>query len=363
MYTTLVGRPVDELDTPALLLDLDVFERNLASMAADITSRGPAWRPHSKAHKSPAIAHKQIEAGAIGITCAKVSEAEVFAASGIRDILIANQIIGPIKTRRLAALARHADIGVLVDNAENVCELDASAKAAGSNPRVLIEIETGMERAGVLPAAALELAKRIAASNSLRFAGVQTWEGHTVGMAESPERQQKILDACQALAETAEQIRAAGIPVDIVSAGGTGTYLTSSGFAGITEIEAGGGIFGDLWYQGFHVNVEPALTVLAQVTSRPTPARVLTDAGRKSIDPTTFSPRIKNIAMNGALRLSAEHGTFYLETASSFPAIGDRIEYMVGYSDQCTHLHEAFYGIRNGVVETVWPVLARGRLQ
>jgi D-serine deaminase-like pyridoxal phosphate-dependent protein len=363
MHTTVVGRPVHELDTPALLLDLDAFEANVAAMAADIASRGAAWRPHAKAHKCPAIAHRQLEAGAIGITVAKVGEAEVFAASGVRDILIANQIVGPIKTRRLAALAHHADVAVLVDNPENVRELDAAARDAGSCPRVLIEIETGMQRAGVLPDRALELAKQIAACRSLRFAGVQTWEGHTVGMAESPERQQKILDACRALVETAEAIRSAGIPVEIVSGGGTGTYLTSSGVTGVTEVEAGGGIFGDLWYHGFKANVQSALAVLTQVTSRPTPTRVICDAGRKSIDPTTQAPQIRGLSIEGNIRLSAEHATISLPEASDTPRIGERLEYLIGYSDQCTHLHEAFYGIRNGMVETVWPITARGRLQ
>src|SRR5688572_21048377 len=125
MLTSIVGRPISEIDTPALLIDLDAFERNIATMACDIAQRGASWRPHSKAHKCPAVAHKQIQAGAIGITCAKVGEAEVFAAAGIRDILIANQIVGPIKTRRLAALCRQADVIVAVDNLDNVCELDA----------------------------------------------------------------------------------------------------------------------------------------------------------------------------------------------------------------------------------------------
>lgn len=364
MQTTVVGLPVSALDTPALLIDLDAFEHNVAAMAADITSRGPAWRPHCKAHKCPAIAHKQIQAGAIGITCAKLGEAEVFAANGVRDILIANQIVGPIKTRRLAALARHADVMVLVDHPDNVRELDAAALAAGSRIRVLIEIETGMQRGGVLPGRhALDLAKLIAAAPGLRFAGVQTWEGHTVGMAEGPQRQAKIVEACQSLVAIANEIRAAGISVGIVSAGGTGTYLTSSGVEGITEIEAGGGVFGDLWYQSFNANVKTAMTLLAQVTSRPTPTRVLIDAGRKSIDPTIFPPAVKGLDIDGPIRLSAEHGIFYLPEPGDWPKIGNRIEMLIGYSDQCTHLHENFYGIRRGIVETVWPILARGKLQ
>lgn len=364
MHTTLVGLPVADLDTPALLIDLDAFERNIAAMARDIADRGSAWRPHAKAHKCPAIAHKLLAAGAIGITVAKVGEAEVFAAAGISDILIANQIVGPIKTRRLAALARHADVIVAVDDLANVDAIDRAAAEAGSRPRIVIEVDTGMARAGV-PAgsAAVALAEAISSRRHVRFAGVMSWEGHTVGMAESPERQARIVSACESLVGTAEAVRAAGIPVEIVSAGGTGTYLTSSGIPGVTEVEAGGGIFGDLWYRTFDANVETAMTLMAQVTSRPTPTRAIIDAGRKSIDPTTHPPLVKNLQVSGKIGLSAEHGTINLDAPSATPRPGDRVELLIGYSDQCTHLHEHFYGIRNGCVETVWPILARGKLQ
>ena len=364
MLTSIVGRPVSEVDTPALLIDLDAFERNIAGMAADIAARGAAWRPHSKAHKCPAIAHKQIAAGAIGITCAKVGEAEVFVANGIKDILIANQIVGPIKTRRLAALCRHADVAVAVDNADNVCELDAAAGEAGSRPRVVIEVNVGMERCGVAPGAAtVELAKRIAASKHLNFAGVMAWEGHTLTIKDDDARKAAILGAVEKLVETAEACRAAGLAVEIVSAGGTGTYLTSSGVKGVTEVEAGGGIWGDVSYRQLGANVEPALSLMTQVTSRPTPTRVVTDAGRKSIDPTNTMPVLRDLETTGKHAFSAEHGTITLLDGSPSPKIGDRLYYDVGYSDQCTHLHEAFYGIRDGCVETVWPLAARGKLQ
>ena len=151
MDSYLVGRPLAELDTPALIVDLDAMENNIATVSKDIASRGVAWRPHAKGHKCPAITHRQIAAGAIGVTCAKLGEAEVMAAAGIRDILVANQIVGPIKARRLAGLAAQADVIVAVDSAENVGELDAAAYAMGTRPRVVIEVNTGMERAGTLP--------------------------------------------------------------------------------------------------------------------------------------------------------------------------------------------------------------------
>lgn len=364
MLSTLVGLPVSELDTPALLIDLDAFERNIATMAGDIAQRGARWRPHAKAHKTPAIAHRQLAAGAIGITCAKLSEAEVFVAAGIKDILIANQIVGPIKTRRFASLCRHADVIVAVDDPGNVQELDDAAGAAGSHPRVVIEVNTGMKRCGVEPGApTVELAKRIVASPNLRFAGLMAWEGHAMSIKSEPDRVAEIVRACGELVETAEVCRAAGLRVDIVSAGGTGTYLTSSGVQGITEIEAGGGIWGDITYLELGANVTPALSLMAQVTSRPTPTRVIVDTGRKSIDPSNCQPRPRDLETTGAYSFSAEHGTINLINPSDRPKIGERIYWQVGYSDQCNHLHENFYGIRNGLVETIWPIAARGKLQ
>jgi D-serine deaminase-like pyridoxal phosphate-dependent protein len=364
MLTSIVGRPISELDTPALLIDLDAFERNIATMAADIAQRGAEWRPHSKAHKCPAVAHKQIEAGAIGITCAKVGEAEVFVAAGIKDILIANQIVGPIKTRRFAALCRQADVKVAVDSLDNVRELDAAGREAGSRPRVVIEINTGMERSGVAPGGAtVELAKRIADCKSIQFAGVMSWEGHVLTIKDEEERKSATLEAVQKMVDTAEACRAAGLTVEIVSAGGTGTYLTTSGIPGVTEIEAGGGIWGDVSYRRLGANVEPALSLMIQVISRPTPTRIITDAGRKSLDPSNTMPALRDLETTGVFGFSAEHGTINLVNPSDTPTIADRLYYDIGYSDQCTHLHEYFFGIRNGCVETVWPVAARGKLQ
>jgi D-serine deaminase-like pyridoxal phosphate-dependent protein len=364
MLTSLVGLPVSELDTPALLIDLDAFERNIASMASDIAARNCAWRPHIKVHKTPAIAHKQIAAGAIGVACAKVGEAEVMAAAGIGDILIANQIVGKIKTRRLAQLCRHAAVMTSVDGVANVRELDAAAREHGSRIGVAIEVNIGMERSGVQPGeAALALAHEVAACEGLRFAGVMAWEGQAMAMTPGPEREAEIIRACRSLVETAEAIRAAGVPVEIVSAGGTGTYLTSAAVDGITEVQAGGGIFGDQIYRDFGARVEPALTLLTQVVSRPTPDRIIVDAGRKSIDPSLRPPLVKGLPTTKPIGLSAEHGKILLDQPCDSPGVADRLEYWVGFGDQCNHLHEHFYGIRNGVVETVWSIAARGKLQ
>jgi D-serine deaminase-like pyridoxal phosphate-dependent protein len=306
----------------------------------------------------------QVEAGAIGVACAKLGEAEVMAANGIRDILVPNQIVGPIKARRVAALAIQSDICVSVDAIENVRELDQAALRLGTRPRAVIEVDTGMKRAGVQPGdAARKLANEMAKCEGLRFAGLMTWEGHCWSIDDPAERLAEINRAVGSLVETAEQIRADGIPVEIVSAGGTATYLTTSGIEGVTEIQAGGGIFGDIEYLQQGANVQRALSLMCQVTSRPTAERVITDAGRKTIDPGNRQPEPRGISLSGPISFSAEHGTLDLAQPSSDPRPGDRIFFNVGYSDQCNHLHENFYGVRNGVLETIWPILGRGKLQ
>jgi D-serine deaminase-like pyridoxal phosphate-dependent protein len=359
----LVGQPVSALDTPALLVDLDVLTHNITTMAADITTRGASWRPHTKANKNPAIAHQLLAAGAIGVTVAKVSEAEVMAAAGIRDILIANEIVGPIKTRRLAALARHADVIVAVDNPSNIPELDEAAAAAGSRPRVLIEVNTGMNRCGVDPERVVDLAKQVAACEHLRFAGVMAWEGHAMEELAPEPRKAIIEKAVGLLTGAADACREAGLPVEIVSCGGSGTYLVSAGIPGVTEVQAGGGIFGDAAYLELGANVRPALTLMAQVTSRPAPDRVIVDSGRKTVDPGYRSPVPDGLTLAKPPSFSAEHGVLTLAEPSECPHIGERVNFRIGYSDQIMHLHDYLFGVRNGVVETVWPIAGRGHLQ
>jgi D-serine deaminase-like pyridoxal phosphate-dependent protein len=363
---TMVGRPVSELDTPALLVDIDTMDRNIAHIAATMRAHGVQWRPHAKGHKSPAITRRQMAAGAIGATVAKVSEAEVMAANGVTDILIANQVVGPIKTRRLAAVIAEtgADIIVAVDNPGNVQELDAAAAEYGVQPRVVVEVDTGMKRCGVAPGEpAIALAKAIAASPNLRFAGVMAWEGHTVSMMDHPARREEIARAIARLTETADAIRAAGLPVAVVSCGGSGTYLHAAPQPGITEVQAGGATMGDGFYRELEAQVEPALTLLATVTSRPTADRIIIDAGRRAIDPAQRPPTARGLDGVESIKFSAEHGVITLGRPVEAPRVGDRLELEVNYTDQAVHLHEQIYGIRDGVVAEVFPVLNRGKLQ
>lgn len=364
MITSLVGQKLNALDTPALLIDREALHSNMNLMVSTLREHGVGWRPHSKAHKSPAVAHLQIAAGAHGITCAKTSEAEVYVAAGIGDILIANQVVGPIKTRRLAHLARQADIAVAVDSLQNAKEHAAAAAAAGTSPRLVIEFDCGMNRAGVAPGSAgLELARAIAAMTHVRFGGVMTWEGHTLSVNDPQDRESAIRSALLPVLETVESIRAAGIEVPIVSCGGTGTFLTTAGIEGVTEVQAGGGIFGDRLYRDLDVPVQPALTLLATVTSRPTPERIIVDAGRKSVDPSNLVPEVIGLESVASMAFSAEHGTIQLSAPNETIQIGDRLRFNIGYSDQVVHLHEHLFVVKDNEIDAVWPTYARGRLQ
>src|SRR4051794_16120615 len=214
----LIGEPTSALDTPALVVDLDVMAANIARVAALCRESGVNWRPHCKAHKTPEIAHMQIAAGAIGVTCAKLGEAEVMAASGVRDIVIANQIVGPIKIARLVALAEHADPVVCVDNVANITALDAAFASTGKRLRVAIEVNIGMNRAGVEPGErVVDLAREIGSRGALRFAGVLGWESHATTIADDAEKERTVRAAVARLTATAQACRQAGLPAEIVS--------------------------------------------------------------------------------------------------------------------------------------------------
>ncbi|MBI3707028.1 MAG: DSD1 family PLP-dependent enzyme [Proteobacteria bacterium] len=363
--SSLIGHSKTALDTPALLVDLDVMEANIARIAATCRAHGVAWRPHSKAHKTPEIARKQIAAGAIGVTCAKLGEAEVMAASGIRDILIANQIVGPIKIGRLIGLADRADPIICADSSENLMELDAAARRAGKRLKVAIEVNIGMNRAGVEPGTpVLALAREIASRPGLRFVGLVGWESQATTIADSAEKERVVRDAVAALAASARACKEAGHTVEVVSCGGTGTFPYCAKQPGVTEVQVGGAIFSDMHYRThYHVDFPPALTVLATVTSRPTPTRIVVDAGKKTMSGDAAMPAPTGLPAIGAVKLSAEHAKIELERPSDTPRIGDKIEFIVGYSDTTVHLHEEIIGVRGGHIEAVWPVAGRGKIK
>lgn len=359
-----VGLSKWELDTPALLVDLDLVDRNIATMAAFFREMRVGWRPHCKGLKVPALVHKEIAAGAIGPTCAKLGEAEAMAAAGIKDILIANQVVGAIKVARLVNLLALADVMVAVDSLENAEELSAASHRAGHHLRVLVELDVGMNRAGIQPGEpVVDLSRKLRDLPGLRYMGLMAWEGHCGRIADPTKRKAACEYAVGLLLDSAELCRKAGLPVKIVSCGGTETFQYTARIPGITEVQAGGGILNDLHYASRGVGHPFALTVLSTVTSRPTPTRIIVDAGRKSMSDGAAMPMPKDMNDLELVRLSAEHGKIEMQNPSGKPMIGDKLEWIVGYGDTTVCLHDEMVGIRSGNVEVVWPVLARGKVR
>ena len=354
-----------DLDTPALLVDLDMMENNIRIMANRCKSNGLFWRPHSKGHKTPAIAHKQIEAGALGITCAKLSEAEIMAASGIRDILVANQIVGHQKATRLAHLQRQAKVMVGVDDPIHIQTISDAAQKASTTVPILVEVNIGMDRCGVAPGKpALVLAQQADAAPNVIFAGIMGYEGHAMTLPD-PEKEKACREAIAHLESTKDLIEKEGLKVDIVSAGGTGTLAFTPEFPGITEIQAGGGIFMDTFYKN-DLNVQgldQALTILTAILSHAEPHRAVADAGRKTTSNQFSLPEVKDITGITVAGLSAEHALLELNNPSKQIKIGDKLELISGYSDMTVFLHDQIYGIRNDHVETVWNILGRDKKQ
>ena len=366
MPQSLIGSHKTELDTPAFFIDLDLLDSNIQRMSEFIRKNGKQWRPHEKCHKTPAIALKQIEAGAIGVTCGKVSEAEVMAAGGIRDILVANMVVGERKWERVAALCRWADPIIACDHYAQVEPLAAICRQRGVAPRIIIEVNIGLDRVGARPGRdTLELAEGIDKLKGVRFVGIMGYEGHLLRVEPPEEKRTKIREAMGVLEHCRDLIKGKGICCDIVSAGGTGSYQYSSDCPGITELQAGGGIFADPMYQKMCgvTGLDYSLTVLATVVSRPLLEKAVLDSGRKTLNPDTCLPFLKNYPDAEITRMSAEHCELKLGPESQRLKIGDKVELVVGYADFTTVLHDEFYGFRKDVLETTWPILGRGKLQ
>jgi D-serine deaminase-like pyridoxal phosphate-dependent protein len=359
------GDPYLDLDTPALLLDLDAFQRNLDTMARFFAGKNASLRPHAKTHKCPEIARRQLEAGAIGITCAKVGEAEVMAQAGIRDILIANQVVGSTKIDRLTDLAADRAMIVAVDDPANVVALSQACRVKGVSLRVLVEVDIGMHRCGVEPgAAALGLAQKVADAPNLELAGLMGYEGHLVSIVDPEERRSRVLEALTPLQETRDLLEQNGLPVSIVSGGGTGTYDISGAYPPMTEIEAGSYVFMDSTYLKVRPEFEPALYVLSTVISRPTPARVVTDAGRKTITNDQGNPQAIGVPGATVRSLSEEHGILDLaepDVVQLRP--GDKLRFIPSHCCTTTNLYDSLHVIRDNTLVDTWPIAARGHAQ
>ncbi len=356
------GQRLDDLDTPVLWTDLDRMERNTARLSRFFADAGIGWRPHIKGIKVPALAHKLMEAGALGVTCAKVGEAQAMAAAGITDILIANQVVGATKGKRLAELVRDADVKVAVDCEQNILELGSAGTTAGTEIGVVVELNIGMDRAGTQPGeTALGLARLAHETPGLRFRGLMGWEGHARSYEDLDERRSAISEAMGLLAATAELCRNAGLPVDIVSAGGTGTYHVAAHHPGITEMQAGGATFCCARCRAWGADTEHSLFLRARVTSRPAPDRIIFDAGFKTLPLWAGEPQPLGLPAVKSIVMSAEHGIVTLEAPDSTVQVGDLHDFVVGYGDATVFLHDRLYGIREDRVEAAWDIDARGQ--
>jgi D-serine deaminase-like pyridoxal phosphate-dependent protein len=364
VYEPKPGMSVEELDTPTLLLDLEAFQRNVTKMAAFFADKPAELRPHAKSHKCPEVAHRQIKAGAIGITCAKVSEAEVMAGAGVSDILVANQVVGAIKIDRLTDLAARCNLMVAVDDPTNVQDLATACGAKGVTLGVLVEVDTGMKRCGVQTGEdALELARLVVDAPNLTFEGLQGYEGHLVHVLDRGNRAAGVREAMGLLQATKALIELSGIPVLTVSGGGTGTYDLSGSVPPMTEIQAGSYVFMDAKYIQVRPEFEPALTVLSTVLSRPIPGRIITDAGLKTMPPDFGWPKLLDHAAE-VVGLSEEHAKLMAEDPGAVTLQpGDRVRFIPSHCCTTVNLHDRLYVVRDGVLVDIWPIAARGCAQ
>jgi len=353
-----------EIDTPALLLDKPKLERNIKRMA-EFVAAGPAkLRPHAKTHKCVEIAKLQLDAGAVGITCAKVGEAEALADGGIPDILIANEIVGPLKIARLVKLARRCRVTVAVDDADNVRQLSEAAVAAGVTLGCYVEVNVGMDRCGVEPGEpATQLARLVEAAQGLSFDGLQAYEGHLQNVMPFAEREARAkLDMRKALSAS-QHIEAGGLKVGQISGCGTGTHTITGRLPWMTELQCGSYATMDAQYAAVGgATYENALTVLATVISRPAPDKAIVDAGLKAITP-EFGP--PTVLVRGAewVDFSEEHGVVTLAGPAQELRVGDKIALVPRHGCTTVNLYDHYQVIEDGAFAGTWKVAARGRCQ
>jgi D-serine deaminase-like pyridoxal phosphate-dependent protein len=357
--TTAIGQPLSVLDSPQLVLDLDVVDANLKRLFDACRQHGVKARVHFKSLKCTGLARYIAARGADGFLCAKLNEAEALVDAGITDVFIANQIVGPIKLKRLVALAKRAPVRVCVDDAENIAQMGAAAKEAGATLGVLVEVDVGMNRCGVMPGEpALALAKKVRDTPGLRFVGLQGYDGHLQLMTDAVEKRKRCHEGLEALVGTGRMIEKAGIPVEVITGGGTGTWEYVSQFKGMTEIQPGSFVIMDCAYNPVRPEFGCALTVRATVISRRAGLYVL-DAGSKAISQDFGTPIIKGRPKDKVLRLSEEHARVESDDASI--RVGDVFEVVPAHCCATMNLHRNCVAVRQGKVEALWPIEASGR--
>ncbi|MGT2435816.1 DSD1 family PLP-dependent enzyme [Bradyrhizobium betae] len=368
-----IGAPLSEIDTPALIIDLDAFERNLDTMAAAANKLGVRLRPHAKTHKSPIIAAKQIARGAVGMCCQKVAEAEILVAGGVSDVLVSNEVVGLRKLERLAALARHARISVCADDSIAVEQLALAAERAGSHIEVLVEVDVGAGRCGVRPGpAAADLARQVADSRFLSFGGLQAYHGSAQHLRTPEERRAAIASAANATKATLRALEDAGFQCRTIGGAGTGTFELEGASGMWNELQAGSYIFMDADYAKNVADgtrnaspFEHALFVIATVMSTASGERAVIDAGHKALSNDSGFPAVLGRPDLRYHRPSDEHGVLEFDGASSRLALGDKVTLIPGHCDPTVNLYDWYVGVRgfntpDARVEALWPIAARG---
>lgn len=365
------GMALADVDTPALLLDLDAFEANVACMQSFADGAGLRLRPHAKTHKCPAIARYQIAAGAIGVCCQKVSEAEILVDGGVADILVSNEVVGQRKLARLAELARRARIGVCVDHPQQVRDLEAALGAAGATIDVLVEVDVGAGRCGVQPGEpALALARQIVSSECLNLGGLQAYHGRAQHLRSPGERQAAIAEAARLAAATRDALEAEGISCPVVTGAGTGTFECEAMSGVYGELQVGSYIFMDGDYAANDVaqdslfrQFQHSLHVLATVMSCNHSGQAVLDAGLKAFSVDSGMPLVAGHPQASVLKASDEHGvvSFAPEDAAEF-TLGNKVRLVPGHCDPTVNLYDWLVCYRGNNVEDVWRISARGAL-
>jgi 3-hydroxy-D-aspartate aldolase len=363
-----IGTTLDEVDTPALIVDLDRFERNLRRLPERIAGTGVRARPHAKTHKCPVIALKQVALGAVGVCVQKVSEAEAMVQGGVRDVLVTNEIVGRQKLRRLAALAHIARVGVCADDPSQIRALDEEAAEAGVTLPVYVEVNMGGNRCGVEPGEpALALARQIGLAPHLVFGGLQAYHGSAQHLRGWEERRQAIAGAADKAGRTRDLLARHGIECPTITGAGTGTFEFESASGVYTELQCGSYIFMDADY-GRNLDrdgaptkaFEPSLFVWATVMSRPTEDRAIVDAGLKALAFDSGPPLVCDEPAATYERASDEHGRLGISGATNRLGLGDKIRLVPGHCDPTVNLYDWYVAIRANRVEQLWPITARG---
>jgi len=364
------GMREDEIDTPALVIDLDAFEYNLDHMAALLAPTGVKLRAHAKTHKSPVIARLQMARGAVGQCVQKTTEAEVLAWGGIPDILISNEVVGAQKLARICALAKITNIAMCADDAGQIDAIERAAADAAIRLSVLVEIDVGAARAGVQPGPdAVALARRIAASRHLRFGGLQAYQGSAQHKRTVEERRKLIDAAVDASRRTVEQLRQQGLDCPIVGGAGTGTFQIEAASGIYTEMQAGSYVFMDADYArnldaaGAPVSTfRHSLFVLSTVMSAPRRGLAVLDAGHKAVAVDSGLPTLWQRPDIRYVSASDEHGKLEVGSETEMPVIGEKLRLVPGHCDPTVDKYDWYVGVRQGRVECLWPVAARGGL-